>query len=179
MSCHRDFHTAPPEGGMGFGSRANPGCNRSHWKPVELIAMILGFIVFWPIGLAILLWKIWQRKHGYEGDIFAFAQEQFADLQARWNAATGRRDGGERKTAQGWRGPGFMRSSGNVAFDDWRESELARLEEERRKLAEAEREFSEHIEQLRRAKDREEFESFMRSRNGRAGGDSAATRPSA
>jgi hypothetical protein len=134
--------------------------------------MILGFIVFWPVGLAILLWKIWQRKHGYERDMFAFAQERFADLQARWSDATGRGEG--KKGAQDWRGPGFMRSSGNVAFDDWRESELARLEEERRKLAEAEREFAEHIEKLRRAKDREEFESFMQARKN-AGG---AQRPS-
>ncbi len=168
MSCHRDFRTGPSSGGMGFGSRGNYGDCGRHWKPLELVAMILGFIVFWPIGLAIVFWKIWQRKHGYEGDIFAFAQERAADLQARWNEATG--GPSDRKSASGWRGPGFMRSSGNVAFDDWRESELARLEEERRKLAEAEREFSEHIEKLRRAKDREEFESFMQARgNGSAG----------
>jgi hypothetical protein len=147
--------------GAGFDPRERFGdCGRG-FKPVELFAVILGFIVFWPIGLAILLFKIWQRKFGYEGDVFAFAQERAADLQARWRDASGQnRDGG-------WRGPGFMRSSGNVAFDDWRESELARLEEERRKLAEAEREFAEHIEELRRARDRAEFESFMRARRPR------------
>ena len=64
--------------------------------------------------------------------------------------------------AAGWR------STGNVAFDEWRESELARLEAERRKLAEAERDFAQHIEELRRARDREEFESFMRARKGGA-----------
>ena len=62
--------------------------------------------------------------------------------------------------------PSSWRSTGNVAFDEWRESELARLEAERRKLAEAERDFAQHIEELRRARDREEFESFMRARKG-------------
>lgn len=156
MGCHHHHRMGHSAGGAGFDPRE---CGRG-WKPVELLAMILGFIVFWPIGLAIVLFKIWQRKFGYEGDVFAFAQERAADLQARWRETTG----GESRGAGGWRGPGFMRSSGNVAFDDWRESELARLEEERRKLAEAEREFSEHIDELRRARDREEFESFMRAR---------------
>ncbi|MBY6240847.1 DUF2852 domain-containing protein [Methylosinus sp. Sm6] len=163
MGCHRHSRMGQSPSGAGFDPHERfGGCGRG-FKPVELFAIILGFIVFWPIGLAILLFKVWQRKFGYEGDVFAFAQERAADLQARWREATGQ------SRSEGWRGPGFMRSSGNVAFDDWRESELARLEEERRKLAEAEREFAEHIEELRRARDREEFESFMRAR-GRSGG---------
>lgn len=60
-----------------------------------------------------------------------------------------------------------MRSSGNAAFDDWRAGELARLEEERRKLEDAEREFSEHIDELRKARDREEFQRFMDARRNR------------
>jgi hypothetical protein len=162
MGCHRHNRMGAAPGGMGYDARDRFGdCGRP-WKPLELLAMVLGFIVFWPIGLAIVLFKVWQRKYGYEGDLFAFAQERAADVQARWKDATG-----QSSPSGGWRGPGFMRSSGNVAFDDWRESELARLEEERRKLAEAEREFAEHIDELRRARDRDEFESFMRARRGR------------
>ena len=48
-----------------------------------------------------------------------------------------------------------------MAFDEWRQAELARLDEERRKLDEAQREFAEYVEAIRRAKDREEFERFM------------------
>lgn len=162
MGCHHHYRMGNSPGGAGFDSRARFGdCGRG-WKPIELFAMVFGFIVFWPVGLAIVLFKVWQRALGYEGDVFAFAQERAADLQTRWREATGQGGSGG-----GWRGPGFMRSSGNVAFDDWRESELARLEEERRKLAEAEREFAEHIDELRRARDRQEFESFMRARRDR------------
>jgi hypothetical protein len=38
-----------------------------HWldergKPAWVVAMVLGFIVFWPIGLAILAYMIWGKK---------------------------------------------------------------------------------------------------------------------
>jgi hypothetical protein len=52
-------------------------------------------------------------------------------------------------------------SSGNAAFDDWRDAELARLDEERKKLDEMRREFDQHMRDLRMARDREEFDRFM------------------
>jgi Protein of unknown function (DUF2852) len=67
--------------GMSYQSsstRQNDGSNgRGYWhgepwKPVEILAMVLGFIVFWPIGLAVLGWKFWQKKSGYPGDIISF-----------------------------------------------------------------------------------------------------------
>ena len=51
--------------------------------------------------------------------------------------------------------------------------EAVRLEEERRKLEEAEREFAVHIEELRRARDREEFERFMKARHNRPTGETS------
>ena len=36
----------------------------SRWTAFEIIAMVLGFIVFWPIGLAILGYKVWQSRYG-------------------------------------------------------------------------------------------------------------------
>ena len=60
---------------------------------------------------------------------------------------------------------GSARWSGfEIAFDEWKSAELARLEAERRKLEDAHREFSEFVEHIRRAKDREEFERFMNER---------------
>ena len=136
------------------------------WRPFEIGLIVFSFLIFWPIGLALLMWKLWSRSQGYDGDFFAFAQEQKARMQEAFGGVA-------REAAQaGWGGPAFMRTTGNVAFDEWREGELARLEEERRKLAEAERDFADHIDQLRRARDREEFESFMRGR--KSGSDAGA-----
>ena len=158
-------------------------CGRSHhWRPLELAAMITGFVVFWPIGLAILGLKFWQRKSGYQGDLATFAQEK-ADM-AR-SACRGWRNEATRDARQwgrGWSSGGFgggMRPTGNSAFDEWRSAELARLEEERRKLEDAERDFADHIDQLRRARDREEFERFMNARRNRPAGDAGVPGPQA
>ncbi|WP_374547977.1 DUF2852 domain-containing protein [Rhodoblastus sp.] len=123
------------------------------WRPIELAAMILGFVFFWPIGLAILGWKFFQAKTRYAGDFGQFAQEKWGGFEKRCGLGGMSRDFGG-----GWR------SSGNSAFDDWRKAELERLEEERRKIYEAEKAFYDYQEALRRSKDREEFERFMASR---------------
>lgn len=153
MICDHDSRmSASPWGRQG-------GC--AHWRPFEVGAVVLGFFIFWPIGLVLLFLKLWGRSFGYSGDLFSFAAEQGTKVREAFGDVA-------RETSRGgWAGPSFMRSTGNVAFDEWREGELARLEEERRKLAEAERDFAEHIAELRRARDREEFNSFMRERKGR------------
>jgi hypothetical protein len=154
--------------------QAGDGRRRSAWKPIEIIAMVLGFIFFWPIGLAILGVKIWQKRAGHDGDMVGFVQSQWREKSmGAWSmGCRGRNDVATRWSAGnfGMGGFGAMRSTGNVAFDEWRATELARLEEERRKLADAEREFADHMENLRRARDREEFERFMSARAGRGPG---------
>src|ERR1019366_7545464 len=70
------------------------GCGASRWTAFELVAMILGFIVFWPIGLAILGYKFWQRKTGGE-DLQAFAT-------GKWNEARNAMAGAGRPGAP-WR----------------------------------------------------------------------------
>lgn len=54
--------------------------------------------------------------------------------------------------------------TGNMAFDEYRERELKRLEEERAKLERMREEFDQFMEELRRAKDQEEFDRFMSKR---------------
>jgi hypothetical protein len=114
--------------------------------PVAFVGMILGFIFFWPIGLAILFYNLWSRK-GQAMPIFQMMERAFD------------------------RSPFSPTGTGNMAFDDWRRAELERIERERQKLMEAEREFAAFSDELRRARDREEFERFMQARRN----DSAAT----
>ena len=52
------------------------------------------------------------------------------------------------------------RSSGNLAFDEYRAEALRRLEEEQR-------EFMAFLDRLRHARDRAEFDQFMAERGGR------------
>jgi hypothetical protein len=157
----------------------NQGHRRcSRWHPLELAAMIVGFVVFWPVGLAILFLKIAQKKEGYPGDLFSYARDKASAKWQGWNASQqtwcGTWSGSWQERNSG------MRATGNSAFNDWRSAELARLEEERRKLVQAEREFSDYLDRLRRARDREEFDRFMNERrNAQSGPGTDAPSPSA
>ena len=67
-----------------------------------IAAMVAGFIAFWPIGLALVL---------------------FMSLKGKWTL--------DRQHAGGWRrGAMAMRSSGNSAFDAYKADTLRRLEDE-------------------------------------------------
>jgi hypothetical protein len=59
-------------------------------------------------------------------------------------------------------------SSGNHAFDEYREEALRRLEDEAT-------EFRDFLERLRAAKDRTEFDEFMRDRRSRQSGSGGGT----
>lgn len=156
----------------GWGRRCGPGLR---WRPLEILAMVLGFMTFWPLGLAVIGFKFWQRKTGYEGDLVTMARESFDSVRSgdfargpwarsfSWGCGTRNGNGGTRR-ARDFGGFARMRPTGNVAFDEWRDAELARLEEERRKLESAQQEFADYMETLRRAKDREEFDRFMSQR---------------
>ncbi len=102
--------------------------------PVWIALVILGFILFWPLGLVILFYLVWSGK-------MRCCTEKFGSWKSddwrHWcmpSAASG--------------------STGNTAFDEYRETTLKRLEEERR-------DFSRFVERLRRAKDQDEFDRFM------------------
>lgn len=125
---------------------------RPAWTPATIALMVIGFMVFWPLGLAMLAYIIWgDRLDGFKRDVNRATDGIFAgcrrgsDKAARWGHGSAR--------------------TGNVAFDDWREKELERLAEERRKLDEMLSEFDEYARELRRAKDQEEFDRFMANRN--------------
>lgn len=130
---------------------------RPDWTPATIALMVLGFVVFWPLGLAMLAYILFGER------LRAFKQEANLRMDempfAQWGRGRGRCGG-----------HGRMHSTGNTAFDDWRRGELDRLEAERRKLDEMRAEFDRHMNELRRARDREEFDRFMRDRNNRADG---------
>ena len=117
---------------------------RPAWTPATIALMVLGFIIYWPLGLAMIAYILWgDQLEMFKSDI----------NQATSTVAEKFRSSGPAKRNKS--------RTGNVAFDDWREVELSRLEEERRKLDEAAAEFDDYLRELRRAKDEEEFEAFL------------------
>ncbi len=123
-----------------------------------IVAMILGFVFVWPVGLALLAYMIWSKRvfnrscgegrdtnrhncgHRFGGQWGDKMSDKMSDRAGRW---------GDRM--------GSFRSSGNTAFDAYKEETLRRLSEEQEA-------FQSFLQRLRDAKDKTEFDAFMEDR---------------
>jgi hypothetical protein len=80
----------------------------THWpKPAIIAAMVAGFVLFWPIGLAFVY--ILVRRHKMSCRNTNLYRSEWSTL-------------------------GAMRPTGNAAFDDYRRATLERLQEESREF---------------------------------------------
>jgi hypothetical protein len=124
------------------------------WHPGWIVLTVLGFIIWWPIGLALLFFTLGSRRMScmarYDGRHAARWQEKMERMQYKMERFRSRMEG------RGYYGP----SSGNRAFDEYREETLKRLEEEQS-------EFKGFLDRLRHAKDKAEFDQFMAERRNR------------
>ncbi|NRP12097.1 hypothetical protein XMM379_002020 [Aliiroseovarius sp. xm-m-379] len=133
MSTAAQSHISPAP--QGWFSRAESWLDQ-RGKGAWIAAMVVSFILFWPVGLALLAYMIWSKRmfskscshhrHHMSGD------QHFA-----------RRHG--------------FRSSGNTAFDAYKAETLRRLMDEQEA-------FENFLERLRAAKDKSEFDQFMDER---------------
>src|SRR6202790_968005 len=124
----------------------------SPWHPGWIAVTILGFIIWWPIGLALLFFTLGSRKMGCWSH-----QDRWANKMERMQYKMERMRGHMERRGFGF-GP---QSSGNRAFDEYRSETLRRLEEEQV-------EFRDFLDRLRHAKDKSEFDQFMAERPTRA-----------
>lgn len=128
--------------------------SRGRWSALNIVLMIIGFAVFWPLGLAMLAWIVWGDEIG----------RMTADLKSNFRSFSDKAAGFRPASAGG-----FSSATGNAAFDEYRQRELKRLDEERRKIDEMRSEFEGFVKELRRVKDQEEFDRFMESFRNRTG----------
>ncbi|HET8996079.1 MAG TPA: DUF2852 domain-containing protein [Acetobacteraceae bacterium] len=140
----------PPWAGQGWHDR--PHWARDIPRPVWIGFMILGFIFWWPVGLAMLVYLLASGRMSCGP-----RARHWANQQGGYQAGPGAGWGGWARWCGGDRAPP---SSGNRAFDDYRAETLRRLEEEQR-------EFGAFLDRLRVAKDKAEFDQFMAERRGR------------
>lgn len=122
-------------------------------KGAWIVATVLGFIVFWPLGLFLLGYMIWSRR------MFSH------------RCGMGRHNA-HHDMARGWRHRHGFRSSGNTAFDAYKADTLDRLEREQEA-------FEAFLHRLRESKDKAEFDQYMeeRARAARKGGTQAEAGP--
>ena len=118
-------------------------------KPAWIVLMLLGFIYWWPVGLATLAFLIGSGRMGSLKSVG----------MSRWHSGVD-----QMRSAGTWWQPS---RSGNQAFDEYRTETLRRLEEEQH-------EFQDFLRRLRQAKDKAEFDQFMAERRDRTSPSSAS-----
>jgi hypothetical protein len=98
-------HDATLPANAGWLSRAEAWLDHKG-KGAWIAAMVLGFILFWPLGLAILAYMLWSKR------MFSTSCRGSGAIGARRHAMAA------------------MKPSGNRAFDAYKADTLRRLEEE-------------------------------------------------
>ena len=105
------------------------------WTPMGVAAVVVGFVAWWPLGLAALAYI------ALGGSFDRLAGALMAKVRGK-----------------GMKAPYAMYgSSGNAAFDAYRAETLERLEREQEQ-------FRAYVQKLRDARDAEEFRRFMDER---------------
>jgi hypothetical protein len=121
------------------GSAMREGGSGRRWTGLDLALMITGFVVFWPLGLAVLFWRGLGRSWPWE-----------AGAGWTWNAL-----------------PALRRTprAGNQAFEAWQAEARARIEEERRQLDAEIEVFRAFRETEMRAAEKRELDRFLSERD--------------
>ena len=134
-------------------------------KPAWIALIVLGFMVWWPLGLSVLAFTVGSGRMGcgHQGHW----QNKMDRMQSKMDWMRSRVSGGPWNAT--WNAPwNYAPSSGNRAFDEYRTETLRRLEDEQR-------EFREFLDRLRVAKDKTEFDAFMAERRNRPSPDTGQT----
>jgi hypothetical protein len=148
------------------GNYPNSAAPYWHWRyatrPLWIVATILGFMFWWPVGLAVLFFTLgsrrmgcwgYGRQAGYDAGWQGGAPPPWVEMKRQWKQqmrdwCRGQSQSQAQSQAQA------QASSGNRAFDEYRAETLRRLEEEQK-------EFGAFLDRLRFAKDKAEFDQFM------------------
>lgn len=129
--------------GMGYGGPFTWMRRSAAWLDAKgrgawIAAMVLGFVFFWPVGLALVFYITVTNRWSHQ-------MFNHSSCAARRHS----RDWGHFNRA--------TQTSGNAAFDNYKSEMLKRLEDEQTA-------FESFMQRLRDAKDKSEFDAFMDDR---------------
>lgn len=118
-------------GCCGFGASAN-------WSVTNIVAMVIGFVLFWPLGLFMLYWIFKGR------DVTDLRRH----LVEKWNRFKGK-DATEAGGAD------------NQVFNEYQQTQFDRIREIKDEIKERARRFAQFRSDAKRRADEEEFRRFM------------------
>lgn len=110
-----------------------------------LTVTVLAFMLAWPAGAAVVGYlAVSGRLQAWRAEL----PQSFGEAFGTWFNPQ------SKPRARNWAGFRSASSSGNRSFDEYRDAEMRRLEQEQR-------EFQAFLEKLRHARDKAEFDAFM------------------
>jgi hypothetical protein len=117
-------------------------CGRGHWSGANIAAMVLGFIIFPPLGLAVLAWTILGHP----------IQELPGWVRNKWNQVFRSHSAGSQK------------GSDNSVFNDFQQTQYDRIQEIKEEIRRRAEAFRHYRDDKKRRQDQQEFDDFMSSK---------------
>ena len=127
------------------------------WKPVDIVVLVIAFAVWWPLGLGVLGWKLWNDRQPVPVDLGARLQVMAGQLQAALDSLWA----GLSQPAAAPAAPDTP--TGNAAFDAHVREERARIASDQRRLDEEIAAFRAYIASPQSG-DREVYDRFRTDR---------------
>jgi len=113
---------------------------KGNWSALNIAAMVLGFVVFWPLGLVLLYWNIKGRD---VRTLPSATRNAWAKLRSRDAKTDGLED--------------------NIEFNEYQDTQYDRIREIKAEIEERARRCAAYRDSAKRRKDQEEFNDFMAS----------------
>ncbi len=128
-------------------SPARGSCHRACGSPsaLRIAAIVIGFVIFWPLGLALLVWTVWGRQIRESAVSSKFAQWRVPNRASMRDFAT--------------------RQPDNRALAAYLEQEQQRLKAEQTRLDELVTAFDAFKNAEQRSADQRDFDAFLRQRD--------------
>jgi len=131
--------SAVDNSGHPFSRRSGKGCcTKGNWSGMNIAAMVIGFVLFWPIGLVILYWNISGRN----------VKDLPKAVQNKWSEMFSGCCRGES-------------TSGNSIFEEFQQTQHDRISEIKEEIKNRARNFRSFRSDAKRRADEEEFNNFM------------------
>lgn len=121
---------------------------KGNWSGFNIVAMVLGFVLFWPIGLFILYWIVTGRN----------VKELPEGIRDQWSKVSGSRSDSYSRNGRG----------DNVVFNEYQQTQYDRIRELKDEIKARSRRFVEFRANAKRRADEEEFNRFMSDAPGRS-----------
>ena len=126
-----------------FRHARNGCCSKGNWSAINIAAMVIGFVLFWPLGLLILYWNI--KGRNVKDLPRAVQQKWTAMVNGSWSPS--KSDGST--------------NGENTVFDEFQQTQYDRIVEIKEEIKNRARSFRDFSSDSKRREDEAEFQEFM------------------